>query len=149
MIPRLFRPNETTESVFAIDYDRLWDAGMRVLMFDLDKTLVSWQGKSLPQATKSLLDSLAERGFRIAILSNRRPRGNEPSLLSDVRFPMVQNAGKPRARAFRALLNRLQASADETVMIGDRYLTDVLGGNRVGLHTIRVSRFTEDSDKDA
>ena len=32
----------------------------------------------------------------------------------------------------------MQLQPDEVVVIGDQLLTDVLGGNRVGLHTILV-----------
>lgn len=138
MILRLFRPKETAESVFAIDYDRLWNAGKRVLIFDLDRTLTAWQGETLSRATKALLDSLTEKGFRIAILSNRKPEGLNGDFLTAVPFPVVRNAGKPRSRAFCMLLDQLKARAAEAVMIGDRYLTDVLGANRLGIHSIRV-----------
>jgi predicted HAD superfamily phosphohydrolase YqeG len=32
----------------------------------------------------------------------------------------------------------MELTADQTVVIGDQMLTDVLGGNRMGLHTILV-----------
>ena len=138
MIVRLFRPNETADSVFAIDYDRLWNAGKRALIFDLDKTLTPWQGETLSPAAKALLDSLTEKGFRIAILSNRNRGGSNKDFLTDVPFPVVRNAGKPRSRAFCMLLDQLKAPATEAVMIGDRWLTDVLGANRLGIHSVRV-----------
>ena len=138
MILRFLRPNETAESVFTIDYDRLWNAGKRILMFDLDKTLTPWQGEILSPAAKALLDSLTEKGFRIAILSNRNRGGRDKDFLADIPFPVVRNAGKPRPRAFFMLLDQLKAPATEAVMIGDRWLTDVLGANRLGIHSIRV-----------
>lgn len=45
--------------------------------------------------------------------------------------------------AFKKAMRRLEVTASETVMIGDQLLTDVLGGNRLGLHTILVVPVSE------
>lgn len=44
--------------------------------------------------------------------------------------------GKPGGILFAAALERLQAPAAETAMVGDRLETDILGGRAAGLHTI-------------
>jgi uncharacterized protein len=41
-------------------------------------------------------------------------------------------------RAFRRALSEMGLRKEETVVIGDQLLTDVLGGNRSGFHTILV-----------
>ncbi len=138
MMVRLLQSNETLDTVFDVDYERLWNAGKRVLVFDLDKTLTPRQGETLAPDTEALLDSLAVKGFRVAILSNRRHGGRNRDFLTDVTFPVVRNAGKPRSRALRKLLDQLETCAEEAVMIGDRRLTDVLGANLLGVYSIRV-----------
>ena len=46
--------------------------------------------------------------------------------------------GKPAAGMFELALARLNVRPDETVMLGDRLDTDIVGGHRAGLHTICV-----------
>jgi 4-nitrophenyl phosphatase len=46
--------------------------------------------------------------------------------------------GKPETAMFEVALDRLGTSADETLMIGDRLETDILGAQRAGLPTALV-----------
>ena len=46
--------------------------------------------------------------------------------------------GKPETAFFTLAIERLGCSADETVMVGDRYDTDILGGARAGVRTMAV-----------
>ena len=45
---------------------------------------------------------------------------------------------KPRTLPFRRAMHRLGVQPPHTVMVGDQIFTDVAGGNRAGLYTIRV-----------
>jgi len=47
-------------------------------------------------------------------------------------------AGKPHPAIFRSALKSLGTSPDETLMIGDRLETDILGGNQLGMDTAAV-----------
>ena len=138
---RAFRPNERADTVLDVDYDRLWRSGKRAILFDLDNTLGRRDASRPADEVLELLEALAGRGFRIGILSNRR-FGLNGEMVRTVRerYPMISAAGKPRTRRLRRLLQRLGISSNQAIMIGDRVLTDVLAGNRAGLHTIHVSR---------
>lgn len=46
--------------------------------------------------------------------------------------------GKPQVSIFRQALAILGTEAEETVMVGDRYETDILGGHNAGLRTVAV-----------
>jgi len=54
---------------------------------------------------------------------------------SDVK-PIV--IGKPYPTLFRVALERLEASPEETLVVGDRLDTDILGGQQVGMRTALV-----------
>ncbi len=41
-------------------------------------------------------------------------------------------------KAFRRALRDMELQKDEVVVIGDQLLTDVLGGNRLGVYTVLV-----------
>jgi HAD superfamily phosphatase (TIGR01668 family) len=136
---RLLRATETVETIFDVDYDRLRQAGKHVLLFDLDNTLGRWGAERLPARTIDLLLSLSDQGFKVGVLTNRKRNTEVPAMHTLRRHvPVVHAAGKPARRGFLSLLDALDASPADAVMIGDRRLTDVLGANRLGIHSIRV-----------
>ena len=133
------RATETAKTIYDVDYERLYATGKRALLFDLDNTLGRRGMKSLPERSLQFLLSLAERGFRVGVLTNRKRNAHDPAVLTlREHVPVVYAAGKPARRGFHELLKALGAAPEETVMIGDRFITDVLGANRTGIHSIRI-----------
>ena len=136
---RLLRAAETAETIFDVDYDRLRVAGKRVLLFDLDNTLGRRGMEQLPERIVDFLSSLGERGFVVGVLTNRKRNAEDPAVRTlREHVPVIHAAGKPARRGFLELLDLLDGSPVDAVMIGDRRLTDVLGANRLGIHSIRV-----------
>ena len=135
----LLRAAETAATIYDVDYDRLRAAGKRVLLFDLDNTLGKRGTECLPERIVSFLEQLSGRGFAVGVLTNRRRNADDPAV-RDLRglVPVVHAAGKPARRGFLELLALLDGRPADAVMIGDRRLTDVLGANRLGIHSIRV-----------
>ena len=137
----LLRATKTVQSVYTIDYDELWEAGKRVLVFDLDNTLCRRGMDEIPEVSQRLLHRLQRKGFRVGILTNRRGGAEDPAVGALRRtVPVVHAAGKPQRRGYVELLDRLCGSSEDSVMIGDRRLTDVWGAKRMGLYVIRVRR---------
>lgn len=141
---RLLKPREVVETVFDIDYARLRASGKRAVLFDLDNTLRRKWSETLFPDVEGLLARLREMGFRTGIITNRKYVARDP-LVHELarRMAVLCRAGKPRRRGYLALLSRLDVLQHEAVMVGDRRLTDVLGANRLGLHTILVTRAWE------
>ena len=138
---RLLRATETAATILDVDYDRLHATGKRVLLFDLDNTLGRRGMEHLPERILDFLLTLGERGFRVGVLTNRRRNAEGPAVRTlRAHVPVVHAAGKPARRGFLELLDVLEATPKDAVMIGDRRLTDVLGANRLGIHSIRVRR---------
>jgi len=133
------RPIETVETIYDIDFTRLHACGKRILLFDLDNTLGRRGMRHLPGSILVFLRSLVERGFAVGVVTNRRRNADSPAV-HDLRtqVPVVHAAGKPGRRGFLELLVRLDGTAADAVMIGDRRLTDILGANRLGIHSILV-----------
>lgn len=77
-------------------------------------------------------------------LSIPTERGIEPGAGAVIAFlqaatgvtpPMI---GKPEAAFFHQAMARLDVQQHETVMVGDRYETDILGGHNAGIRTAAV-----------
>jgi len=139
MILRL-RPAETAESVLDIDYARLRLLGQQAILFDFDGTLAKKGSACMPADSSALLSELAGRGFRLAILTNRRAH----RVIANVTVPIIYHARKPRRSGYLSLLRQLEVEPGDCAMIGDRIITDVLGGNRLGMHTVRVRHHPQD-----
>ncbi|MCK5586684.1 HAD hydrolase-like protein [Candidatus Bipolaricaulota bacterium] len=142
MIPRLC-PTETVETIFDIDFEKLHTLGKQALLFDFDNTLAEKGSPTMPSVSNALLEDLATIGFRIGILTNRRRR----RMIADVLFPIIYHACKPRRAGYLAMLETLSSSPEHGVMIGNRYITDVMGGNRLGIYTMRVRRYPFDNNR--
>lgn len=130
-------PDQYLPSIYEIDLAELRARGIRSLIVDLDNTLVE---ASRPDATPRLihwLDQVRSNGFDVIIVSNNN-KTRVSKFASPLNIPYIHAAKKPSAQAFKKALATLGSKREETVVIGDQLLTDVLGGNRMGLHTILV-----------
>jgi hypothetical protein len=131
-------PHLSVTSIYDIDLDALIKQGVKGIITDLDNTLV---GAKAPNATPELtewLTSVKSLGFKVVIVSNNNyARVNLFS--APLNIPFIHAARKPSTRAFRKALQLLGVAPNETVVIGDQMLTDVLGGKRLGMYTILVS----------
>jgi uncharacterized protein len=136
MMMRRLRPTETVETVFDVDVDRLRSQGKTAFIFDFDRTLAPRGARSFPDASRALLDQLVRSGARVGILTNRHASRS----IADVPVPILYRAGKPRRAAYLTMLKSLSAEPADAVMIGNRWLTDILGANRLGIYSIRVRK---------
>jgi len=134
----VFLPKLMVKSIYDIPLDDLYAKGIRGIITDLDNTLV---GAKTPLATEELVTWLAtvkEKGLKVVIVSN-----NDDSRVGKFAIPLdlpyIHAARKPTQRAFRQALTMLQLEPEKTLMIGDQMMTDVFGGNRMGLYTVLVA----------
>ena len=134
---KLFLPSEHVKSIFDITPQKLKDAGIKGIITDLDNTLVEWDR---PNATPKLIEWFEEmksHGILVTIVSNNNER-RVSSFADPLQIPFIFQARKPMGRAFRKAIKQMGIKREEAVVIGDQLLTDVLGGNRNGFHTILV-----------
>ncbi|MDN4525469.1 YqeG family HAD IIIA-type phosphatase [Fictibacillus fluitans] len=132
-----FLPDEHVQSIFDITPEMLLKRNVKGIITDLDNTLVEWDR---PDATPELIkwfSSFKEKGILITIVSNNTQQ-RVSSFSDPVQIPFIYSARKPMTRAFKRAIRDMNLKRDEIVVIGDQLLTDVLGGNRLKLHTIMV-----------
>src|SRR5574342_578194 len=128
-----FLPDQHVKSIFDITPESLKEKGVKGIITDLDNTLVEWDR---PNATPKLIewfDNMRKNEILVTIVSNNNE--NRVKSFSDpLQIPFIFQARKPMGRAFNKALKQMGLRKDETVVIGDQLLTDVLGGNRSGFH---------------
>ncbi|WP_040948299.1 YqeG family HAD IIIA-type phosphatase [Gorillibacterium massiliense] len=132
-----FVPRQQVATIYEIVLAELWDKGIRGIITDLDNTLV---GAKEPLATPELVEWLKHvqaAGFKVVIVSNNK-EARVSRFASPLGIPFLFAARKPSNLAFRRALQVIGLDAEQTAVLGDQMMTDVLGGNRMGLHTILV-----------
>jgi len=133
----LFEPDLYAASLKDVPLEKLKDRGIRGLIIDLDNTVTHWNDPSLDSQTLEWFQRGKGLGFKICLVSNNF-RDRVKKVAAQLEVPALPRAGKPSRRAFRRAMEILGTGPEETAVIGDQLLTDVLGGNRLHLFTILV-----------
>jgi uncharacterized protein len=125
------------KSILDISPLQLKEKGIKGIITDLDNTLVEWDR---PLATPQLIkwfDDMRKHDIRVTIVSNNNEE-RVKAFSDPLKIPFIFRAKKPMMPAFYKALSQMGIKKEETVVIGDQLLTDVLGGNRSGFYTILV-----------
>lgn len=143
-----FIPNEFHNNFFDIDFKKLYNNGLRLILTDLDNTLISYE-ESLP--TKEILDKfeeLTKMGFEVMVISNNVP-SRITKFLENTNYKGVGNARKPLLIGLRKALRKAEKhySHKETVIIGDQLMTDVYCANRFNSYSILVNPLKKRTEK--
>ncbi|OEH84648.1 hypothetical protein BHU72_09140 [Desulfuribacillus stibiiarsenatis] len=137
-----FIPNMYVNTIHQIHPEELLKKGIQGVLTDLDNTLVRWDQPETTKEVTSWIESLQELGIQVYIISNnsfiRVKEFAEP-----IQIPYLHKARKPLKKGFRKALQDMKLPASKVALVGDQVLTDVLGGNRMGLYTILVDPIGE------
>ena len=108
------------------------------MLFDLDNTLVPVSVKTPNTKLKNFITDLKKKGFKVIIFSNSPKRRLLP-FKNELEVDCSASSKKPRTKKFLQVLRLYGYVISEVAIIGDQLLTDVLGGNRIGITTILVN----------
>ena len=131
-----FYPDEYLDSTYVIDFDALYRAGYRGVIFDIDNTLVP-HGAPADERAKELFRHLKEIGFDCCLLSNNQLPRIE-LFNQDIHVKFIENAHKPSVKNYRKAMQMMGTDAENTLFVGDQLFTDVWGANRAGVYSILV-----------
>lgn len=135
-------PDYFVESVDLIDFKKL--KGTKLVLFDLDATLVEHGAIKIDDKTITLIKGLS---VPVGIATNRiAPKGNQIAELLGVEhiFHATKRYRKPSKHYFHKILVKTGLRADQVVMVGDRLFSDIYGANRSGLKSIMVRNIGSD-----
>lgn len=134
----LFRASYVADNIYQLTGEALQRRGIRLLLADLDNTLVPY-GVPLPdEKLKAWRDDLAAHGVTLFVLSNNRHPQRPSTFAKGLEVPYIGHAGKPKTPSFFKAMEQVGVPPQESAIVGDQVFTDVLGGNRAGVTTILV-----------
>ncbi len=130
-------PDMYKKSIYEIDYSKLKEIGIKCLLFDLDNTIVPYNEKIPSEETVTLFKKLVSMEFKVIIFSNS-PKLRVKPIGDILNVEVFGNAKKPFIKNYYKVLNMYKFTENEVAIIGDQMLTDIVGGNKVGITTILV-----------
>lgn len=132
----MFFPDTYVASTYVVDFEKLYEEGIRGLIFDIDNTLVP-HGEPADQRAVALFAKLKEMGFECCLISNNQ----EPRVKmfnEKIQVNYVYNAHKPSVKNYFKAMGIMGTDQSNTVFIGDQLFTDVWGAKRSGIRNILV-----------
>lgn len=134
---KLFTPNYYIHRFDALSSTYLKEHGIRLLLCDIDNTLVAHDVALPNEQVISFLKGIQDAGITIVFVSNnveeRVKTFVEGCGLQAEYYPFAM---KPLSKTYRKVLKKYQVQRNEVAMLGDQLMTDMLGANWMRFHTI-------------
>ncbi len=147
MRTRNFIPTYYNKSIYEIDFDKLYADGIRLILTDLDNTLIPYD---IDEPTDELFQwkkKVEDMGFEVIIVSNS---GEERVSKFSNKFDTKYNSSsfKPRRKGLKRAIKKAtkEYKKEEIVLFGDQLMTDVFGANRLGISVLLVDPFKQKTE---
>jgi HAD superfamily phosphatase (TIGR01668 family) len=128
-----------------IDLEGLKQKGIKGLIFDLDNTLMAPRSGVLTREIADWLKAV-QQDFKIAVVSNNRKATYIEKAAKIVGCPVEGRANKPGRKVMLKAIQQLDLEPENVAIIGDRPLTDIWVGTRLGSVTILVDPLIKDQE---
>ncbi len=135
-----FIPKMYKKSILDIDYKKLKQRDIKILLFDFDNTIIQRETEKIDKDILKLIKKL-KKEFLIYIISNSLNEKKLNKICTTLGIPYIKNSHKPLKKGFKKLrLRNIENS--QIAMIGDQVITDVWGANRMGYFSILIDPIT-------
>ncbi|KAK5583401.1 hypothetical protein RB653_004994 [Dictyostelium firmibasis] len=150
----LIIPHLEVRDIRHINFQSLRDSGFKGVLFDKDNTLTEPYKNEIYQEYKESLDKCLEIFGKdnVVIISNSAgssddapnfEKANQIEKLLGIKV-LKHNTKKPDG--IDSVKNHFKTDPKNLIMVGDRYLTDILFGNLYGMFTIYTQPITSVGD---
>ena len=116
-----FYPYEYFNSVFDIDYAKLYQKGFRAVIFDIDNTLVH-HGDDSNEQVDELFRHIHSVGLKTLLLSNNNKERIE-RFIKNIDTVYIEKADKPKPDNYYKALEMLGCKKEQAVVIQQRDIT--------------------------
>ncbi len=138
LITNYLKPSIYVRSFMDVNINSLKDQGIKLMISDLDNTLVPHYTRFPNKDVMRFIAKLKENGIKFAIISNNLK--TRVSTFAEKAGVGVyrSNAKKPFKRAIVEVMKEADVEAQETIFMGDQIVMDILVANRVNCESILV-----------
>ena len=130
-----FFPDSYVNSLFEVDFKKLYDEGYRGIVFDVDNTIVP-HGAHADERAEKFFEKLRDIGYATILLSNNaEPRVK--SFCEEVGASgYIYKANKPAKSGYLRAVDMMGITPEQTLFCGDQIFTDIWGANSAGIRSI-------------
>ena len=131
-------PRGVYDRVTDISPQKLAEKGIKLVLADLDNTLVPYQVSEPTAELFAWKQALNEAGITLFILSNSRKPTRPGDFARKLGIDFIGHAGKPKRKGYLCAMERVGVTPEQTVMVGDQIFTDTWGGHNAGVAPLLV-----------
>lgn len=135
IVNKLFAPDYYIRTYRDLNLERLKQRNIKVLVCDIDNTLVAHDVKTADDDVKAFIQRVKDAGIKVVLVSNN-VKERVDAFAKDLDVETYPFARKPLKGTYRKMLQDSGCAKQEIAVLGDQLLTDMLGANRMGFYTI-------------
>lgn len=147
MIKKLI-PDYYFKSIYEIPYDKLYAKGIRLILTDLDNTLISYKEQLPNEKLFAWKNKLLAMGFEIIVVSNsKKDRVNK--FCEAFKIDFVKFATKPLKRGIKNAIKDVSKNKyknEEIILLGDQLMTDIFGAKRMKINACLIEPIAKSTD---
>lgn len=140
----LVLPKSYVRSIYDINYEKLIQQGIKYLVYDIDNTIMPVNDTHVSMELLNFFTKL-KKDFIIYLLSNNEEKRVKP-VAQKLKIKSIANANKPSESAYKLLKKEINIEKNNTAIIGDQMLSDIVFGNKNKLYTILVEPYKKKYD---
>lgn len=125
-------------SIYDIDFNKLYADGKRIIISDLDNTLLPYYEPLATNELKEWKNKLDEIGFKFYIITNNNDKRIKKLISSFEIDGYLTKAKKPSPKRLLKYLSDLNIKLNEVIFLGDQLVTDIKCANKAGIDNILV-----------
>jgi len=137
-VPFSLIPRGVYDRVTDISPKALADRGIKLVLADLDNTLVPYHVTEPGEDVRRWKEELNANGITLFLLSNSRKPTRPGEFAGKLGIPFIGHAGKPKRKGYLAAMERMGCTPEQTVMVGDQIFTDTWGAHNSGVTPLLV-----------
>lgn len=138
-----FTPTYTVEHFKDIKIDKLLANDIKLILCDVDNTLVAPDNPNVSEEAKLFIEALLAANIEVVLISNNTYE--RISIFNqDLNLAFYPMALKPLPKTYNKIKKDYKhIKVEEMISIGDQVLTDVLGSKIAGIAVILVKQIVE------
>jgi len=138
----IFYPKGYFNKVSEISLKYLNENNIKGLILDVDNTLIDYY-RNISEETINWAKYLKENGIKMCILSNSNKYEKVKEVAEKLGLDYTYFGTKPLKRGFKKAKKMIGLENNEIAAVGDQIFTDVIGANRMKMHSILVEPIKE------
>ena len=141
-----FVPTFRLDAVWEVNLEFMERNDIKGLIVDIDRTIAAQDSMDLWPSASRWLSEVKKSRIPLVLLSNNNER-RVVQLARKYNCAFIADARKPLTKNFLRAQEMLELPKSQIVMIGDKTITDIVGGNYAGIRTILVNSLRSDKTR--